>query len=283
MASIVLGAASMRHPLLDDSETLPNTIDPRLAEAQELVDEALSRGCELLCLPELFADPTQGTRMSDFAEPLGGPVTSWLADTAKATGMALATSVTLQREHGVTNTGVVYDEHGRLTGSYDKVHLPPGECDVATPGDDFPVFELHGIRIGMQICYDLEFPEGCRILAIKGAQIILWPNMWGGMPEERTEVILKARAMENGVCIVSAGFFLDGPRYFRAPKLYGRTCVVDPKGTILSEVGRRTGVAVASLPLDDLRSGGEHLFERRPGTYGDILLHAQSPTQGPSE
>lgn len=274
MRKLTLGTAMMKHPRLDGKEVLPDTIAPRLEEADGLVREAARRGCDLLCLPELFADPTQGMRARQFAEPLGGPVTTWLADRARSLGMAIAASVTLQRDGRLTNTGVVYDKSGRLAGSYDKVHLPPGEDKVAVAGYDFPVFEVEGVRVGMQICYDLAFPEGCRILALRGAELILWPNMWGGMPEAFPDVIMKARAMENGVCLVSSAFVLCGDPDFRAPKIHGRSCIIDPGGVILAEVGCRTGIATATVEFGRARPAdlpGAPLENRRPEVYGELV------------
>ena len=145
MRKITLGVASMRHPKLDEEEILPDTITPRIEEAQALANEAARRKCDLLCLPELFADPTQGIEMAKFAEPLGGPITSWLSDTAKALGMVMVTSVALRRGDRLTNTGVLYAKDGMLAGSYDKVHLPAGEREIASPGESFPVFEIEGM------------------------------------------------------------------------------------------------------------------------------------------
>ena len=275
MRKITLGAAAMRHPKLDGKEVLPDTIEPRIEEARALAREAARRGCDLLCLPELFADPTQGTQLARFAESPDGPINSWLSDTAKNLGMALAATVALRRGDRLTNTGVVYAKDGTLAGTYDKAHLPAGERDVASPGDGFPVFEVEGVKVGMQICYDLGFPEGCRILAVKGAELILWPNMWGGMPEQVTDVIMKARAIENQVCLVSSAFVLTGYSDFRAPKIHGRSCIIDPSGVVLAEVGVRTGVAVATLDLDApsldfVERCGARFPQRRPQLYGDL-------------
>ena len=273
MRRLTLGAAMMRHPTLDKDEVRPDTIAPRLKEAAGLVEEAARRDCDILCLPELFADPSQGTEMASFAEDEGGPATAWLSETARARNMALVATVALRRERGITNTGVFYDKQGTLVGRYGKVHLPPGEREASVPGDAFPVFDLEGARVGMQTCYDLNFPEGCRILALKGADIIFWPNMWGGMPEAFTDVIMKARAMENQVHLVSSAFLLAGPGAFRAPKLHGRSCILDPSGAILAEVGPRLGVAVATVDLDAAPRACDATLRahRRPDLYGEIV------------
>ena len=275
MTQLTIGTAMMQHPSFERNEVLPDTIEPRLDEASALIAEAARRGCDILCLPELFADPTQGTRMADFAETLGGPVTTWLAGKARAHDMALVATVTLRHERGITNTGVAYSKQGELVGQYGKVHLPPGERDVSVPGEEFTVFELEGATIGMQTCYDLNFPEGCRILALKGAEIIIWPNMWGGMPEGHTDILMRARAIENHVFFVSAAFVLPGDGSFLVRKLHGRSCILDWSGSVLAEVGRRLGVAVATIDLDEVRGGKpevKHLLlrHRLPHLYAEI-------------
>ncbi|OGV77494.1 MAG: hypothetical protein A3K19_27940 [Lentisphaerae bacterium RIFOXYB12_FULL_65_16] len=274
MRTWTIGTGSMLHPTFDANEVLPASIEPRLREAGALLREASRRRCDVMCLPELFADPSQGTQMGKWAEPEGGPVTSWLAATARELQMAIVTTVALRQGDRMMNLGVAYDKTGQLAGRYAKVHLPCGEREVAAPGDGFPVFDLDGIKVGMQICYDLNFPEGCRILALKGAEVIIWPNMWGGMPEEHTDIIMKARAIDNLVCLVSSAYVLTGSGFFRVPKIHGRSCIIDASGTVVAEVGRRLGVATATVSLGDPRQAQDRrtLQEHRmPHLYGELV------------
>ncbi|HRU06861.1 MAG TPA: carbon-nitrogen hydrolase family protein, partial [Candidatus Brocadiia bacterium] len=247
MPALLLAVAQFPHPTLDPNETLPANSGERLDLAGRLAREAAGRGCGALLLPELFADPTQGTKMAGFAEELGGPIASWMSRTARQLNMAIAGTVAIRRSGGaMTNTALAYDARGRLAGHYDKVHLPDGERDVAAPGDAFPVFEFAGLKAGFQICHDMAFPEGCRILALQGAEIIFWPNMWGGMPEANTEAVMRCRAVDNGVVLASSAFVITGGS-FRDPKIHGRSCVVDQRGSILAEVGLCVGIAVAAV------------------------------------
>jgi len=274
MKRVTIGTGTMRHPTLDPDEGVPDSVEPRLCEASELVCEAARRGCDFLCLPELFADPTQGAKMEQWAEPLGGPITTWLATMARQHKLALISTVTLTGEGGVANTALVYDSRGLLAGRYQKVHLPEGENAIA--GREFDVVDVDGVCLGLQICHDLSFPEGSRILALNGAKVIFWPNMWGGMPEYQTDVIMRARAIENAVFLVSSAYVLTGSRFFRVPKVHGRSCIIDPSGAILAEVGNRCGVAVATVDLDEevkwqtLGTRKNQLDERRPHLYGRL-------------
>ena len=194
MTKLTLGTAMMQHPTFLEDEVLPDTADARLAEAAPLIVEAATRGCDILCLPEYFADSKQGMAAESLAEPVGGPVTTWLSDQARNHNMALVATVAIKDDRGIANGGVAYNKQGELVGRYGKVHLPPGERDKTVPGDGFDVFEIEGAKVGMQICYDLDFPEGCRILSLKGAEIIFWPNMWGGMPSNPSSYIRCATA-----------------------------------------------------------------------------------------
>jgi predicted amidohydrolase len=275
MRRLTLGAACMQHPTFDEKEVLPDTPEPFLEEAMGLVREAAGRGCDILCLPEHFADPSRSVHAERWAETPGGPITSWLSRAAQTHRMALVTTVALRDGRRVTNSGVFYDKQGRLVGCYPKVHLPGGEREKVEAGTGFPVFNLEGARVGMQTCYDLEYPEGCRILALKGAEIIFWPNMWGGMPEEHTEVMMKARAIENMVFLVSSAYVLAGDGFFRVPKIHGRGCVIDWSGAVLAEVGRRLGVAAATVDVDEvhnnpLRCRATHFGRRLPHLYAEL-------------
>ena len=109
-----------------------------------------------------------------------------------------------------------------------------------------------------------------RSFAAKGADVIFWPNLWGGIPEDYTEVILRARAMENMLCLVSASSFLGGESSFRVPRMYPRSCIIDGHGTILAEVGRRVGLATTVIDLDEKWGSQAKLADRRPEAYGEL-------------
>ncbi len=285
MRKLTIGTGTMRHATLDPNDPVPASADARFQEAEGLVSEARRRGCDVLCLPELFADPSQGVKMNTWAEEIGGPATAWLARMARRHHMILVTSVALRDGSEIANTGVIYDRTGELAGAYRKVHLPAGERDVGAPGTDFPVFDVEGVRMGIQICYDLKFPEGCRILAVNGAEIIFWPTMWGGMPESHTDVLMRARAIENSVYLVASAFVLSGDSFFRVPKIHGRSCIIDRGGVVLAEVGCRTGVAVAAVEIDGAETvqglGGNDFAYRLPHLYGSLVKETKCPSGMP--
>lgn len=280
MRKVTIGTSSLPHPTFEPDETRPDSPEPLHQAAKKHVEEAARLGCDFLCLPELFANFNRSQRLEDTAETMDGPTASFLSRAAREHSLIIVTSVLLRSEGNLANTGVAYDKKGRLIGTYAKVHLPAGERDLCVPGQEFPVFETDGIRFGMQICYDLNFPEGCRSLALDGADIVFWPHMWGAMPENYIEVIMRARAMENLVWLVSSGYFLGGDGFFRVPKMNGRSCVAGWDGTILAEVGRRVGVAAATIAIDETRSSQssrENMLHhhRMPMCYGRLTRQSE--------
>jgi len=275
MRLVTVGTAMMRHPTFAEGEIRPDSPQPLFEEAEGLIQEAVRQGCDILCLPEAFAQGNRSQEAPETAEPPDGPITSFLSRKARERRIALITTVYLKRAGRISNAGVIYNKDGSLVGSYDKVHPAPGEREFCAPGSNLSVFEVEGALVGLQICYDLAFPEGCRCLALKGADIIFWPNMWGGMPEDYTDVIMRARAMENLTFVVSSAYVLTGRNFFREPRMYGRSCVIDWAGTVLAEVGRRAGVASATIDLDEARSIQLHRKDtfydhRMPACYGAI-------------
>lgn len=279
---LTIGTTTMTHASLAADAVHPDDNMARLEEAGRLVERAATQGCDFCCLPELFADPSQGLEMTRWAEEHDGPINTWLSQTAAAHGMNLVTSLALNRQSGVTNTAVIYDRTGKLAAEHDKVHLPPGECDMATGGDAFPVFDVDGVRIGLQVCHDLQYPEGCRMLALAGAEIVFWPTMWGDGPFERTVSVMRTRAFEN-VCVLVSSAFLLASDDFRLTSIHGRSGVVDWTGVMLAEVGGRTGVAVATVDIEALRTlrstDNLHALANRPAA---LYAGSSAPEGGQS-
>lgn len=275
MRKITVATGALKHPTFEKDEVRPDSPKPLLEEAEVLIEEAALRKCDILCLPECLAQLNRSNPSEEVYEPSDGPINTFVSERSKKHNMIIIATINTTVDGKLYNRGVIYDRTGKLAGTYDKVHLPGGECNPNEPGKDFTITEVEGIKIGMQTCYDLNFPEGCRVLALRGADIIFWPNMWGGMPEHHTEITMRSRAMENHVFLVSAAYFLDADNNFREPKVYGRSCIIDWAGTILAEVGRRTGIAIATIDLDELRNmqveGQKGLYASRiPECYGPL-------------
>ena len=143
-------------------------------------------------------------------------------------------SARIYERHGVAiyNTAVLMDREGKLAGKYRKVYLPREEIEGGiTPGNDYPVFETDFGKVGMMICWDIQYADPARALALRGAELILTP-IWGG-----NETLGKARAIENRVFIASSGY--DYP-----------TQIMDPDGEILALAKDEGAVAFTTIDLN---------------------------------
>ncbi|MGE5612457.1 MAG: carbon-nitrogen hydrolase family protein [Bacillota bacterium] len=203
--------------------------------------ESVSRFCQivesanpqtdLLCLPEGITVAGTNKSYYDVSEPIPGPTTQTLAQLARKLNTCIVAGIYERVEPVVYNTSVLIDRAGQLIGTYRKTHLPQEEVEAGiTPGDCFPVFQTERARIGMMICWDLQFPEAARQLALGGAEIIALP-IWGG-----SETLARARAIENHIHLVSSTYDM-------------RSFIVDPTGKVLAEATTDRPVAVAEVDL----------------------------------
>lgn len=197
-----------------------------------LVSSAADRQPDLICLPEGITVIGTGKRYDEVAEAVPGPTTRRLGELARALKAYVVAGLYERVGPVVYNTAVLVDRTGALAGTYRKMHLPAEEVEAGiAPGDAYPVFDTDFGRIGMMICWDLQFPEAARSLALQGAEVICLP-IWGG-----AEVLARARAVENCVVLVSSSYDM-------------KTYVVDPSGKVLAEAEQDGTVAVAELRLD---------------------------------
>ena len=199
-----------------------------------LVDQAGAQGCDIICLGEgLNLVGVTEAIYSDVAEPIPGPTTEMLGKLAKKHGMYIVGALGELENHAIYNTAVLIDRQGRVAGKYRKVQLPREEIESGvTPGNSLPVFDTDFGRIGMMICWDVQFVDPARALAVQGAEIIFLP-IWGGNP-----VLTRARAIENQVYLVSCA-------YSSVP-----SAVYDPTGEIIAEAGQRPSFVFADIDLN---------------------------------
>jgi predicted amidohydrolase len=212
--------------------------------ALALIDQAAAGGARLVALPEIwpYLGPEEGNR--DAAEPVPGPITDLLAERATRHGMFIhAGSIHETREGDpkVFNTAVVIGPSGDIIAKYSKIHMFDVVLDGITsyeesatvePGDEIVTVDIDGVRVGLSICYDLRFPELFRILALRGAEIIILPaafTMTTG--KDHWEVLIRARAIENQVYMIApAQVGADSSGRW----CYGRSMIVDPWGVVLA-------------------------------------------------
>ena len=257
-------------------------------EARDDVADNLSRAAamaaeaavdsDLVILPEYvqFRGSAAGFRAS--AAPIPGPTTAPFEEVAREhacwvlAGSHAEASGDPDRPY---NTAVLLDRTGALAATYRKLHLfdvavddGPADNESArvTPGDRAVVASVDGVGLGLSICYDLRFPELYRALALAGAKLLAVPAVF----TERTgrdhwEVLLRARAIENGAWVLAAA--ACGPGGPRAIPAWGHSMVVDPWGRVIASAGASEAIVLAEIDLglaDDARRQIPNLANRRP-------------------
>ena len=248
--------------LPDANSDVPKALkSENIEKARKYLDLAGERKSDVVCLPELFATK-RSTNQEEAEEVPGGEISRMLSAEARKWKMYVLGCLYEKKNGKTYNTVAVFDRAGELVGTFNKVHLPKEEVALATPGESFPVFKTDFGKIAAIVCYDIHFPESARAEAVQGADIIFWPTMYGEPRESVTEVLLRARAVENMLYMVSSNYSqVVGPHI-------GFSAIVSPYGEILASTGRREGVATATVDLDDKPSWPDIKTERRPETYG---------------
>ena len=266
--------------------------EPRLAENERNLeaglvrfDEAVAAGAELLVLPECAIPGYMFDSLEEampFAEEIPGPTTEALEEACRRLGSHVVCGL-LEREGDVLyNVAVLVGPDG-LIGSYRKTHLPfLGVDRFTTPGDELPVFDTPIGRIGLEICYDLRFPEVTRTLALRGADIVAHPTNFPMAAKVQTEVITLARAAENRIYLLTA----NRVGKERWGEFCGWSQIVDPFGKRLAEADEtEEKLLVADIDLEKARDKdyvipGEYelylLGDRRPGLYGALVEEMQA-------
>jgi deaminated glutathione amidase len=259
---------------------LPVSSDPgvNLRRVRDALSEAADGGADLAVFPE--ATLTRfGSDLRGAAEPLDGPFCSGLAEAAKETGVALVAGVFEPAPDGrVYNTAVVIDRDGSLVASYRKLHLfdafAQRESDLVAPGSSVVVTSLAGVPVGVQICYDIRFPELTRALAVAGASLVTVSAAWqaGLFKEEHWVTLLRARAIENTVWIAAVGQVPDpDEKPTRAATGVGRSMLIDPLGVVRADLGPSAGIVVINADMslvDTVRETLPSLANRREDVFG---------------
>ncbi|KTR41253.1 hydrolase [Curtobacterium oceanosedimentum] len=245
MATLTVAAAQFAP--VDDTAANLRTV-------QAAAEDAAERGADLLVTPE-YTSYFSAELDDDFvaaAEPLDGPFVSGLREIARqhAIGLVVGVAETAETSGRFRNTLVAVLPDGSIAATYRKVHLYDAfgsrESDRIESGDadQLPVFELGGLRIGLETCYDLRFPEVTRRLAapeVGAADVVVLPAEWvrGPGKEHHWRTLLTARAIENTVWVVGVGQ--------TGPIGIGGSVVIDPLGVAVAAAGASAGTVVATI------------------------------------
>jgi N-carbamoylputrescine amidase len=270
--------------------------DANLALVEARVADAAARGARLVLLQELHNGPYfcqhQDVCEFDLAESIPGPSTERIGALAKKHGVVIVSSLFERRAAGLYhNTAVVLETDGRIAGKYRKMHIPddPGfnEKFYFTPGDlGFQPIDTSVGRLGVLVCWDQWYPEAARLMALAGAELLLYPTAIGWDPRDaqdekdrqRMAWILSHRghAVANGLPVLSCNRVGHeaSPVGGAGIDFWGSSHVLGPQGEFLGEAGAEPEVLVVDVDLgrsEHVRRIWPFLRDRRIDAYGDLL------------
>ncbi|QOY89716.1 carbon-nitrogen hydrolase [Paludibaculum fermentans] len=272
------------------------SLDPQenLDKAAAKVREAAERGAQIICLQELFRSQyfcrDESADLFDLAEPVPGPSTDVMAKLAKELGVVIVASLFERRAAGLYhNTAAILNADGTLEGIYRKMHIPDDplffEKFYFTPGDlGFKNFETPFGRIGVLVCWDQWYPEGARLTALQGADILFYPTAIGWHPAEKEQygaaqldawrTIQRGHAIANGVYVAAVNRvgFEGTPE--RGLEFWGNSFVADPFGVLVAEASNdKEEILVVECDrrrIEEVRRNWPFLRDRRIDFYGGI-------------
>jgi N-carbamoylputrescine amidase len=279
-------------------QTCGESREANLKASADGIRDAAARGAQLVLLQELHTGvyfcQTEDTKRFDQAEPIPGPSTETLSQLAKELNVVIVGSLFERRAPGLYhNTAVVFERDGTLAGRYRKMHIPddPGyyEKFYFTPGDlGFTPIPTSVGTLGVLVCWDQWYPEAARVMALNGAQLLLYPTAIGwdarDAPEEKARqrdawiTVQRAHAVANGLPVVVAnrvGTEPDPSGQSNGITFWGSSFVAGPQGETLAQANTDTAqVLVADVNLkhsEDVRRIWPFLRDRRIDAYQDLL------------
>jgi predicted amidohydrolase len=241
-------------------------VDANLAYVREALPRVAAQGANLAVLPEMWSSGFAYKNLNELALRTGG-ILAELLELSKKLKLVIVGSMPEPNGNKVFNTIYVAD-NGTLAGVYRKIHLFSllGEDRAFSGGDSWLLADTSIGKVGVIICYDLRFPELSRRLAVEGAQVICVPAQWPKPRQEHWRTLLRARAIENQLFVVSCNACgIIGKLDF-----FGMSMIIDPKGEVLGEMGGNEGEIIAPLDLQsmiDWRAQIPCFNDRRPECY----------------
>lgn len=275
--------------------SMSKDIEENLVKAQKMIEEGVSNGAHIICLPELFMTryfcQSEDASHFDYADTVSGQYLNRFKKIAVSNSVVLVVPFFEKRASGIYHNSVaVINKDGNLLGTYRKMHIPddPGyyEKYYFTPGDDgYKTFSTSFGEIGTLICWDQWFPEAARIVSLSGANIIFYPTAIGWHPDEKKEfgknqleawkTVQRGHAISNGVYVASAnrvGFEENGSE--SGIEFWGGSFICDPQGVVLSEASNNDEQLIYGEvdlnKLENTRRNWPFLRDRRIDSYHDI-------------
>jgi N-carbamoylputrescine amidase len=289
--SRLLRAGLVQHAVGDD-------LAATRALTEQGIRDAAGRGARLVLLQELHQSSyfckVEDPALFDLAEPIPGPGTAWLGGLARELSVVIVGSLFERRAAGLYhNTAVVLEADGSFAGRYRKAHIPDDpayyEKFFFTPGDDdLRPIETSVGRLGVLVCWDQWYPEAARLMALAGADLLLYPTAIGRSAEdpedeqrrqqEAWETVQRGHAVANGLPVLACnrvGFEPDPSGATAGITFWGNSFACGPQGEILARAGGDAVTLVVDIDLDRserVRRMWPFLRDRRIDAYGDLLL-----------
>jgi deaminated glutathione amidase len=253
-----------------------------LSYSLKLIGRAAQKKAQLICFPEFqmaYSPAEQKPEtLHEIAEKINGDFISALSNSAKKNKINVVATIyeiinTNKQNQKVFDTAVIINERGKIQSVYRKIHLYDAlgfkESKKLLAGNiiEKPTRTSVG-NLGLQICYDMRFPEISRILTVNGANILVSPSAWvaGFMKQEHWEIMLKSRAIENGVYVIAPN---------QLGNIYcGHSMVIEPFGATLTDMGNREGMEILDIDnsrIDTVRRTLPLLRNRRRDVYKNYI------------
>lgn len=284
----------MRVGIIQQANTA--NIEENKSRLAERIRKVASEGAELVVLQELhnglYFCQTEDVDIFDQAEPIPGPSTDYYGAIARELGIVLVLSLFERRAAGLYhNTAVVLEKDGSIAGKYRKMHIPDDpayyEKFYFTPGDlGFEPIQTSVGKLGVLVCWDQWYPEAARLMAMRGAEVLIYPTAIGwessDHAEEQTrqsdawQLVQRGHAVANGLPVITVnrvGTEVDPSGQTRGILFWGRSFVTGPQGELILELGKEETTAVVDVDLvrsEKVRRWWPFFRDRRIDAFGGI-------------
>ena len=284
----------MKIALIQKSRT--SDIEHNRLTLGESVRMAAVKGAELIIFQELhnslYFCQTESTDNFDLAETIPGPSTEYFGDLAREFGVVLVLSLFEKRAAGLYhNTAVVIEKDGSIAGKYRKMHIPDDpayyEKFYFTPGDlGFHPIQTSVGKLGVQVCWDQWYPEGARLMALQGAELLIYPTAIGWESTDTDDekqrqlvawqTVQRGHAIANGIPVVTVnrcGHEDDPSGQTNGIDFWGHSFVAGPQGEILAEAGTNPTMLIVDVDMkrsENVRRWWPFLRDRRIEEFGEL-------------
>ncbi|MFO0388479.1 MAG: carbon-nitrogen hydrolase [Alphaproteobacteria bacterium] len=272
----------------------PGSPKASLDKACSMLEQAAKQGVQVACLPELFLTDYFCQKLDanvfNLAEPVDGPTNKALAAVAKKTGMVIISSIFEKAASGLYyNTAVIIEKDGSIAGTYRKMHIPHDplfeEKYYFAPGDQgFKMHNTSAGKLGALVCWDQWYPEGARLTAMQGADVLFYPTAIGWHPSEKAEwgetqvdnwiTIQRSHAIANGVYVAAVNRIGHEVTVGDGLEFFGNSFICDPYGRILTQASHNKEEIITAVVdpamVEHKRRNWPFFRDRRVDAYGDL-------------